>query len=801
MGVITKLLYRGNDLKEGKYRHLFLDMEENIHIHYRDLRIELSRDEFEDIAKTFRTQASELLTIIHDTDYQDGKLANSNQEDTRIWTESKLEHDVAYHPRRISIEECTDGYHLHLRNYKILLDKDDFQSLQNAFQEIDTEKSYAAKFDEIVELLYANDLHFMLVGNKQSTEIDKGKKEILVADYHEPKLLTIFDKIGLKRLKKNHYQTEHGLSIFVQPQSYQEILAMNPEGFTQPQIYLIDFLANNKINNDLLNQILCQVLNKFNEVKQNTLPINLDFQSWRYKSFDKEVVFPKAEIAQINTVHAYRNWTDFLKQQDLYFKKPSKIVFEKKHQEELYNQITDRLIENLIPIRAVTKIYIMGSAARMELGYYKQPFVHGNQAKLGSDIDLLIEIDEQYKNSLPRQWRYINQSTTNLCDIYHIDEIELKDPSTFHIKYPYINLIDHLFDAYVYFPSNGNELEKEAFLAKFKAKLIYSRSPTKTENKLHQLIKDSYGEEAKNIARLNVATENELYRFQLDNELWVLKLHKVAGNYSSSRLEEHVQYEADILNKLQDRNIVLPRTLKSSTNEDYIMIEANVAMVYSYLQGKLYTYPDPDYPIFAAASALASFHNAQIERDLNIATGFSFDHIFNMWYPQFFRYAKEIKGDKELSEIYKKLEISYKNLKAIYMGLKNNKALIWLHNHGDLNPRNFIFSEQQSGLFDFQNAFYGPRLFDLVDASIEFCFGGKYVERDDFSRFVQFKSSYIETSKLNEEEELVFDDVVNTLGIIKFIKEVRMIKGAQQEDNLRRLRAMALGQFLLEWTD
>jgi len=49
-------------------------MEENIHIHYRDLRIELSRGEFEDICDAFRKQSQELQTIINEKNYQDGKL-------------------------------------------------------------------------------------------------------------------------------------------------------------------------------------------------------------------------------------------------------------------------------------------------------------------------------------------------------------------------------------------------------------------------------------------------------------------------------------------------------------------------------------------------------------------------------------------------------------------------------------------------------------------------------------------------------------------------------------------------------
>lgn len=66
-------------------------MEENIHIHYRNLRIELSRVEFEEFTAAFGKQSAELLNIIRERNYQNGQLPNANQEDVRIWTESRLD--------------------------------------------------------------------------------------------------------------------------------------------------------------------------------------------------------------------------------------------------------------------------------------------------------------------------------------------------------------------------------------------------------------------------------------------------------------------------------------------------------------------------------------------------------------------------------------------------------------------------------------------------------------------------------------------------------------------------------------
>jgi len=91
MGVIKKMFYRGNILGKQRHQHFFLDMEENIHIHYRDLRIELSRGEFEDVCDAFRNSRRNYKPSSMKKITRTAKLPNANQDDVRIWTESLLQ--------------------------------------------------------------------------------------------------------------------------------------------------------------------------------------------------------------------------------------------------------------------------------------------------------------------------------------------------------------------------------------------------------------------------------------------------------------------------------------------------------------------------------------------------------------------------------------------------------------------------------------------------------------------------------------------------------------------------------------
>jgi hypothetical protein len=195
VGVINKLLYRGEFLSKPRHRNLFLDMEENIHIHFRDLRIELGRAEFEEFADIFARQSDELRQIIREKRYEDGKLPNANQDDVRIWTESRLKSPVKYHPQRVSIEACSDGYHLHYRNYKILVDEADFRGLIDAFRSVDPDTPDAATHDEVLALLVGNDIDCL----RSPRDAEPGRLGLLAAPHHTRKIQNVLENIGFTR--------------------------------------------------------------------------------------------------------------------------------------------------------------------------------------------------------------------------------------------------------------------------------------------------------------------------------------------------------------------------------------------------------------------------------------------------------------------------------------------------------------------------------------------------------------------------------------------------------------------------
>jgi len=801
MGVIYKMLTRNEGLKKPKHRNLFVDMEENIHIHYRDLRIELSRKEFEDFAATFKTQSAELLKIINERNYLDGVLPNTNQKSVTIWTDSRLPNPVKYHPQRVSIEECSDGYHLHMRNYKLLFDREDFITLKDAFAASNLDSAYAGTPHEIAELLEANHVHYAWTDPDSSTQLDGQQYgQFIVAQYHELKIRGIFTGIGMTRELQGsiHRYGKEGLILDISLSTNTSLFADKVQHKGGSVVQLTEYLARERpLDPDLLNAIKARVLDTFSLVRNSETPpaINLSYRSWVFDTVKSEVIFPfSTEPNSAEPMVLFRQWNAFLKDLDMYFVKPTKVSVDKNRQKIVHDAMYHRIKAEVADVEAVSKVYIMGSVTRSQIGMYTSPFIHSEWAKLGSDADILIEIDEDVPVKIPETWNYINVSPTKKCDIYHIGQIEAIDTFGHRKRYPNIDFFQHLLDAYLYFPSRGDEKLKDEFLEKFKAEVIYDRDNGGGYPEIHEVLSREFKAAIKGLKRMDVATENELYEVRVGEQTCVLKVYKVSGNYSSSRLGEHAEYEAAVISGVEKLGVATASVITTHEHKSVIDIGGAPAVLFRKLPGKVGR--EPDYPLADGVAQLAEYHAVQKRHPMEIEADFSFRQVFDMWWAEYHRFAGEYAHDAEIAEYFSKFEGVYDKLEKTFSGLTTKKGILNLHNHGDMTPRNVIVDGDTAYLFDFQNAFYGPRVFDVVDGGIEFSWGSKNPDFTDFARYDEFVNAYIKQAALPAVEKKALIEALKVLGIIKFVKEVRMIKGSKNKNNLRRRRALDLAAFL-----
>lgn len=808
MGVITKMLYRGNILAKPRHRNFFLDMEENIHIHYRDLRIELSRDEFEEISSVFSKQSCELQTIIDEKDYQDGVFANANQDDVRILTESRLQEPVKYHPRRISIEECVDGYHLHYRNYKILIDHDEFRELVMIFSKLDLNKPYPSSYEDVQSLLEVNDIDFI------PGKDDKPGKHlsIKVAKHHLPRTREILRNISFKRpdAKVEHWAGEK-ITISIEVDKKPDIqLYRNFRDRKNVQPLSQYLIANrDRFDANEMNTIQCQVMDLYYALdKGKALNVELDPFQWFYNSSSNKVIFPYS--SQTNKGKSkdkllYQSWRNLIKPLELHFLKPKKIKFAGAQQVTLKELACKTVLEKAASFQAVSKIYVMGSLDRQQLGEYEIPFIHGKLAKLASDIDILIEIDPAHEANIPLQWdKHLNKASSNGCAVYHIGELPLEGSTKdWSETYPNIPFIGHLLDAYVYLPSRGEKERKGAFLKKFDANCIYDREtdgavyPSEKEKEIAQQLSSIFSIEKPIIEPFKATTVNTIYRTFIDDKAYMLKLFEAAGNYKHNRIEEHVYYERDLVNHLSNKGIKTA-AIKGSDTKDNWKINDIPGLLFEFIPGRVNQ--KPEYPIESVTEALAKIHQVQEEHPHKSKYKFPFDDACMIWLPEF---DKQLKAKQENPDFNRVLNQLSEIIKPLHKG-PNRKPMYEsspvIHCHGDVTPKNFIEVDGEIWFFDFNNAFYGPRIADVIDGAYEFSLAEKYIRMADFARFQQFIDHYDKFCPLSESEKTHMDDWINLMGLIKVAKEIRVAndKNYTKQTSLRTKRALAIADFLIE---
>lgn len=805
MGVIKKILYRGNILGRPRHRNLFLDMEENIHIHYRDLRIEMGRDEFEEFVSTFVRQAAELQAIIDEKDYRDGRLPNANQEDVRIWTESRLKHEVKYHPQRFSLEECGDGYHFHYRNYKILIDADEFRQIGELFRQTRLDGPYASTSDEVLGLLEANDIDFTL-----DTRDATGKAlSITVAHYHIPKIRDIFRYIGFDL-------SNDGAAIVFTGQQLQ--VTAHSSKLHDAQYYrvrrsfdkptrLLEHLSRQSasLDPDTLNCIKCQVLDLYYAIRGGTsATVELDPSLWLYAPEAGKVIFPynpAPKRGKADAERLYRSWSGCLAQLQLIFVKPRKRAYALPEQQALQDKITEALQKEVAAFGAVSKVHVMGSAIRNDLGRYQAPFVHGKLAKLGSDVDILIEIDPAHEADVPAGWKFITPEASNHCAVYHVAEIAMRGGLAEHTaQYPNIPFLQHLIDAYVHFPSRGHHEAKDAFLRKFGARIFYDRARDgamfrdAAEARIAAAVTQHFGLEGVALEKLKVSSENAIYKVFSGSETHILKLFKASGNYSSGRIAEHTAYEAQLVTELRRRGL-LTAAVRDSDGTQPPVIEALPALLFERIPGEVQQ--RPEYPLTEITSALATLHCCQREQPLALPQSFAFDDMCMIWLPAFDRYLKQQWDDDAIDSALHRLA----PIAARYHPGENRAELfrrsLPVHCHGDVTPKNVILVEDRAWLFDFNNAFYGPRMADVIDGAFEFSLAEKYFHLADFSRFDRFINAYATQARLLQEETEDIGRWAELIGLIKFAKELRVVQQRPKNEKLRRDRALAVAEFVL----
>lgn len=740
MGVITRLYHRSEGLTDNRYNVFFMDMGENIHIHYRDIRIELSSDEFLEFAELFQDYMPQVKGEI-ERGYRDGVRPNTNQTSTLTTFSSKrpLKHGIRYNPNRISIEENLDGYHIHLRNYKLLLDKPSFSNFVRAAKEVFDKRETPIDLDETLTLIAVNDLPHC-IGERMRVG-DQERAVVTVEKPYYRKTQQLLDGLHYTKVDQSaealvYEKGNDRLYLKVGPLPKPSVLGK----IDSPLVPFDEYIKKNakRFTPSDFNLLKLQLLDFFEYVKKNKIGsfVELDYQKLVYDTAANKVIFPTKESRDsIDIAKEYERLTAFFSGQGLSFVKPDKIPYTDIENRKLEGVFHEHVKKQLAKYPCVSKVYLLNASSKKRSGQYEVPFVHFDWAKLGSDFDLLIEIDERYP--IPQEWDLKFFWKACSSDYYHLGDVDYPIASPYIERFPNIDFHHHLVEAYLFFGSKGDRAVKNEYLKKFQAALLYQKNGEKPKVETDELLREflvlRYGIEPLGIEKLDVPSFNEVFRIRAAGGEYAAKIMKredftpaVKGHSG-----EHLEYEAEILEALSDKGVPIVVPLRGKDGKCLQEFDNRYCMLLPYLvsdTGRGLSAED----IRAASRTLASVHAALSEIEVG-TDRYRFNEAVAYWINQYSSLYEKFSDNDERAALFKSLlpEIEEAGKRVL-----RAEELPWLHSHGDICPRNFFHIGGKAILFDFQVVHYGPRIEDIAEGALEFSWRGTALDETLINDFI-----------------------------------------------------------------
>lgn len=159
MGAIKKILLNKNlPDRELHNSRMFVDLSENIHIHFREIRMMFGLEEFFEFFDILKEGARDIKKYLRrNPDYQEQKVfdgilvGGGAQRQIIPLQKSPKPHECKYYPNRLQIElqeeSVIDAIHIHYRDYRLVMNIQTFREFTNGMK---------AALDNLDEFLQQN---------------------------------------------------------------------------------------------------------------------------------------------------------------------------------------------------------------------------------------------------------------------------------------------------------------------------------------------------------------------------------------------------------------------------------------------------------------------------------------------------------------------------------------------------------------------------------------------------------------------------------------------------------------------
>lgn len=266
-------------------------------------------------------------------------------------------------------------------------------------------------------------------------------------------------------------------------------------------------------------------------------------------------------------------------------------------------------------------------------------------------------------------------------------------------------------------------------------------------------MRNAYDIEVQSISKIKVPSHNNIFKVDAGATSYVVKIFSNI-NFTPVRpggKSDHIQYEAEILDRLEQCGVPVIGILHDKNDHAINTVDSRKAMVFRYVEGGYFN--NSDKQITCSAGILAKAHQCLPEQALS-TSDFDYQTYVTFWLGRLAalrdteRFIECIPDRSGFLEIGRKVED--------WIGHADTRRNIaWVHGHGDVHPRNYIYRDESALLFDFQAARLMPRLADIADGLVEFGIFNDSVEAERMKSFLAgYETEYpltgTEKERLNE---------------------------------------------------
>lgn len=227
MGSIKKLLSNHTlPDREPHHSRTFVDLAENIHIHFREYRFVFNLDEFFEFMQTLKKSETDIFNyLFNNTEYKEGSypttlmIAGGRDQQLKFIKNSPKPNESFYMNNELNIELqdefVTDEIHIHYRDFRLAMDRSRFKIFANSIKE-------------------ANDI--LNEFEKNNTYIRKGHNDRIIQNFNNKNESNNFFLQGVNQISLNKIRSKLYYDIETQWSPNKKFIETLKKQYTKSQL-------------------------------------------------------------------------------------------------------------------------------------------------------------------------------------------------------------------------------------------------------------------------------------------------------------------------------------------------------------------------------------------------------------------------------------------------------------------------------------------------------------------------------------------------------------------------------------